>query len=65
MPAFAADTDDSLDALAAHCIAARDVIERRGTSVMRQLIDLLLFEIAVAMAQVDEGRDETEHGTSN
>ncbi|KQP31588.1 hypothetical protein ASF49_09035 [Methylobacterium sp. Leaf104] len=41
---------EALDVLAAHCIAARAVIEEAGTPVMRRLIDLLLFEIAVAMA---------------
>ncbi len=41
---------EALDVLAAHCIAARAVIEETGTPVMRRLIDLLLFEIAVAMA---------------
>jgi hypothetical protein len=41
---------EALDVLAAHCIAARAVIENAGTPVMRRLIDLLLFEIAVAMA---------------
>ncbi|WP_244474465.1 MULTISPECIES: hypothetical protein [Methylobacterium] len=40
--------------MAGHCIAARTIIEASGTSVMRQLIDLLLFEIGVAMAKATE-----------
>ncbi|WP_019904269.1 hypothetical protein [Methylobacterium sp. 77] len=51
------DGNESLDILAGHCIAARKVIDESGTSVMRQLIDLLLFEIGVAMAKAAE----TEH----
>lgn len=46
--------DDPMDLLAKHCIAARDVIDESGTRVMRRLIDLLLFEIGVAMAERGE-----------
>ncbi len=54
MYASVIERDESLDSLAEHCIAARDIIEASGTSVMRQLIDLLLFEIGVAMAKATE-----------
>ncbi|MDB5647651.1 hypothetical protein [Methylobacterium sp.] len=40
----------SLDRLATHCIAARSMIDEVGTPVMRRLIDLLLFEIGIALA---------------
>ncbi|GJE17977.1 hypothetical protein [Methylobacterium marchantiae] len=54
MYASVIDRDESLDKLAEYCIAARGVIEASGTSVMRQLIDLLLFEIGVALAEKAE-----------
>lgn len=54
--------DDSLDRLAGHCIAARAVIQETGTSVMRQLIDLLLFEIGVAMAEKSADSPRAEPG---
>ncbi|CAA2139007.1 hypothetical protein ASF34_14545 [Methylobacterium sp. Leaf106] len=54
MYASVIERDESLDSLAGHCIAARTIIEASGTSVMRQLIDLLLFEIGVAMAKATE-----------
>ncbi|MCJ2037093.1 hypothetical protein [Methylobacterium sp. J-068] len=43
-------TTVSLDHIATHCIAARAMIEETGTPLMRRLIDLLLFEIGVALA---------------
>lgn len=58
MQAFVTERNDNLDTLAGHCIAAREVIEHAGTSVMRQLIDLLLFEIGVAMAELAAGEGE-------
>jgi hypothetical protein len=45
-----ASTPASLDVLATHCIEARAMIEQSGTPMMRRLIDLLLFEIGVALA---------------
>lgn len=43
-------SDATLDLLANHCIAARTMIDEVGTPVMRRLIDLLLFEIGVALS---------------
>lgn len=48
---------EALDQIAAHCIAARSIIEEAGTPVMLHLVDLLLFEIGVALA---EGSDEQD-----
>lgn len=48
--------DDQLDILTHHCVAAREVIDESGTKVMRRLIDLLLFEIGVALAERTETR---------
>ena len=54
-PMSRSSTAASLDRLATHCIAARTMIEETGTPVMRCLIDLLLFEIGLALAEhVDE-----------
>lgn len=50
MNAAYVDREENLDLLVTHCIAARAVIEQAGTSAMRQLIDLLLFEVGVALA---------------
>ncbi|GJD76385.1 hypothetical protein [Methylobacterium goesingense] len=40
----------TLDLLANHCIAARTMIDAVGTPVMRRLVDLLLFEVGVALS---------------
>ncbi len=48
--------DESLELLTQHCVAARGVIDESGTLVMRRLIDLLLFEIGVALAERTETR---------
>lgn len=53
--------DDPLDVLTQHCIAARHMIDESGTMVMRRLIDLLLFEIGVAMAERVETRPAPIH----
>lgn len=53
-------SDDALDTLADHCMAARAVIEEAGTSAMRHLIDLLLFEVGVAMAKRAPGETAVE-----
>ncbi|NEU11555.1 hypothetical protein G3T14_05360 [Methylobacterium sp. BTF04] len=57
MLAICLPDDDPLDALAKHCIVARDLVDEAGTTVMRRLVDLLLFEIGVAIAE----RDQPEH----
>ncbi|MBX9934711.1 MAG: hypothetical protein K2Y56_24890 [Methylobacterium sp.] len=44
-------SDDALEILADHCMAARAVIEEAGTTSMRHLIDLLLYEVALALAK--------------
>ncbi len=41
----------SLDELAEHCLAARDLIDAVGDPVMRAAIDLLLAEVAHALAE--------------
>ena len=43
--------DASLDALAEHCLAARDLIDAVGDPVMRAAIDLLLVEVGRALAE--------------
>lgn len=43
--------DDALETLADYCMAAREVIDEAGTTSMRQLIDLLLYEVGVALAK--------------
>lgn len=42
---------DGLEALADHCMAARALIEEIGTTSMRELIDLLLYEVGHALAK--------------
>ncbi|WP_244472445.1 MULTISPECIES: hypothetical protein [unclassified Methylobacterium] len=44
-------SDDALEILADHCMAARAVIEEAGTASMRELIDLLLYEVGLALAK--------------
>jgi hypothetical protein len=39
------------EALADHCMAARALIEEIGTTSMRELIDLLLYEVGHALAK--------------
>lgn len=60
MHASTMDREDHLDTLAGHCIAAREIIETSGTLMMRQLVDLLLFEIGVAMAKTTETETERQ-----
>ena len=46
------DTDrPTLDELARHCLAARDLIDAVGDAVMRAAIDLLLAEVGRALAE--------------
>ena len=59
MYSSAMNREDHLQTLAGHCIAAREIIETSGTLVMRQLVDLLLFEIGVAMAKATEAETQT------
>ncbi|KQO50930.1 MULTISPECIES: hypothetical protein [unclassified Methylobacterium] len=59
MYSSAVNREDHLQTLAGHCIAAREIIETSGTLVMRQLVDLLLFEIGVAMAKATEAETQT------
>lgn len=40
-----------LDELARHCLAARDLIDAVGDTVMRAAIDLLLAEVGRALAE--------------
>lgn len=47
----------ALDRLADHCITARTMIDEAGTPVMRRLIDILLFEIGLALADPLTKRD--------
>jgi hypothetical protein len=53
-PTAHSEAEQALDALAVQFIAARAVIDKSGTPMMRRLIDLLLFEIAVALADPEE-----------
>lgn len=43
-------SDEALDMLAEHCIAARAIVDQHGTPAMRRLIDLLLFEVGSQIA---------------
>lgn len=43
--------DTALDALAAQCLRVRELIDTVGDPLMRAAIDLLLLEIARALAQ--------------
>ena len=43
-------SEESLEILADHCMAARAVIEEVGTNSMRELIDLLHYKVALALA---------------
>lgn len=43
--------DTALDALAAQCLRVRELIDRVGDPLMRAAIDLLLLEVARALAQ--------------
>lgn len=53
-----------LDRIAAHCIAARALIEEAGTPVMLRLIELLLFEIGVALAEQSDHADSAPPSTT-
>jgi hypothetical protein len=44
-------SEEALETLADHCMAARAVIEEAGTTSMRHLIDLLLYEVGLALAR--------------
>lgn len=43
--------DAPLDALAAQCLAVRDLIDSVGDPLMRAAIDLLLIEVGKALAE--------------
>ncbi|GAN48772.1 hypothetical protein ACXR8U_30285 [Methylobacterium radiotolerans] len=43
--------DIALDALAAQCLRVRELIDTVGDPLMRAAIDLLLLEVARALAQ--------------
>lgn len=43
--------DIALDALAAQCLRVRELIDTVGDPLMRATIDLLLLEVARALAQ--------------
>ncbi|MGU3417724.1 hypothetical protein [Methylobacterium sp. D54C] len=43
--------DTALDALAAQCLQVRELIDSVGDPLMRAAIDLLLLEVARALAQ--------------
>ncbi|ACB27708.1 hypothetical protein ABID82_003745 [Methylobacterium sp. PvP062] len=43
--------DTALDALAAQCLRVRELIDTVGDPLMRAAIDLLLLEVARALAQ--------------
>ncbi|MEH3066457.1 hypothetical protein [Methylobacterium sp. yr668] len=43
--------DTALDALAAQCLRVRELIDSVGDPLMRAAIDLLLLEVARALAQ--------------
>ena len=58
MPFIDAASDEVLDSLADHCLAARAIIGERGSPVMRRLIDLLLFEVGVEIAGQLDGKPE-------
>lgn len=52
MPAIPrTERDDALEALADHCMAARALIEEVGNTSMRELVDLLLYEVGHALAK--------------
>ena len=44
-------SEKPLEILADHCMAACAVIEEVGTNSMRELIDLLLYEVGLALAK--------------
>lgn len=52
---------EPLECLLEHCIAARAVIDESGSSVMRALIDVLLFEVGIALA-ARSGPDNASEG---
>ena len=52
MPAISMlGSEKPIEILADHCMAARAVIEEVGTAPMRELIDLLLYEVGLALAK--------------
>lgn len=53
-------SEEPLEILADHCMAARAVIEKVGTNSMRELIDLLLYEVALALAKAAAAERVTE-----
>lgn len=48
--------DARMEALAQHCLAARQIIGEHGSPVMRRLIDLLLLEVGEMAANDCQGR---------